>query len=261
MKRNINRHAWDGAWYLCALDDDGRPIGSRKNAAGRIFLNTQSWAQLGRVADDRKWNAAWANVLKRLDTGWGLLLNWPTYFKPVTNIGRMSYMRPGTCENGTVYTHGNAFMLMALVERGMADEALRLLGEIAPENPKRPMVNQPNTYYNGCQGPDELFAPGMAEHIWGTGSAAWLYLIITEFILGLRRTYDGMVLAPCMPSAWKTASITRLYRDTTYRVTINNPRGKANAPVESVTVDGRPHPARAPLPIDRKTHTVVVRLA
>lgn len=261
MRRALNRHAWDGGWYLCALDDDGRPIGSRKNPAGRIFLNTQSWAQLGRAADDRRWNAAWANVLRRLDTGWGLMLNWPTYLKPVANVGRMSYMRPGICENGSVYTHGNAFMLLALLERGLADEALRLLQAIEMTHPKRPVINQPNSYFNGCLGPDALVGPGTGEHVWATGSAAWLYFAMTEYLLGLRRTYDGIVLAPCMPSAWKTASITRIYRDTTYRVTINNPRGQANAPVEAVTVDGRPHPVRAPLPIDRKTHTVVVRLA
>jgi hypothetical protein len=64
-----------------------------------------------------------------------------------------------------------------------------------------------------------------------------------------------------MTSEWKTASVIRLYRGTTYKVTIRNPRGEANAPVETVTVDGNPHPVRAPLPIDRKTHTVAVRLA
>lgn len=260
MKQALNRHAWDGGWYLCALDDDGQPIGTRRNPAAKIFLNMQSWAQLGRVCGDERWEKCWRNVRKYLGTGWGLLLNWPTYFKPVPNIGRMSYMRPGTCENGTVYTHGNAFMLMALLERGLADEALGLLEEIAPENPRRPLVNQPTTYYNGCHGPDELFNPGAAEHIWCTGSAAWLYLALTEYILGLRRTYDGLIVKPCFPSKWKEASITRTYRGTTYALTIRNPKRKANAPVVALTVDGKSHPPSQPLPLDGKKHEVIAVL-
>jgi cellobiose phosphorylase len=220
----------------------------------------QSWAQLGRICDDKRWKTAWKNVRERLDTGWGLMLNWPTYMKPVDNIGRMSYMRPGICENGSVYTHGNAFMLLALLERGMADEALRLLREIDPTNPARPVVNQPNSYFNGCLGPDALVNAGAAEHVWCTGSAAWIYMSMIEFVLGLRRTYDGIVVRPCMPSEWETALVTRTYRGTTYRVAIENPKRKANAPVETVTVDGKAHQATEPLPLDGRSHEVLVRL-
>ena len=260
MVKALNAHAWDGAWYLCALDDDGLPIGSQANEAGKIFLNMQSWAQLGRVCDEKHWQAAWSSVQSHLDTGWGFKLNWPTYMEPVANVGRMSYMRPGICENGSVYTHGNVFMLVALLERGMADEALALLQAIDPVNARRPVVNQPNSYFNGCLGPDAVEGPGMAEHVWATGSAAWLFFALTEYLLGLRRTYRGIVLQPCFPSAWDTASITRTYRGTTYHVTINNSRRRANPPVSHVTIDGASHPARMPLPIDGEEHQVVVDL-
>ena len=260
MKNALNRHAWDGDWYLCALDDDGAPIGARKNPAGKIFLNMQSWAQLGRVCDSRRWDKAWKQVERHLDTGWGLKLNWPAYFTPVANVGRMSYMRPGICENAAVYTHGNAFMLLALLERGMADEALTLLREIDPVNKKRPVVNQPNLYFNGCLGPDAFIGAGCAEHVWCSGSAAWLYFAMTEYILGLRRTYDGLVIQPCFPSKWPRASITRTFRGTTYQVTILNPKRQANAPVKSLLVDGAAHPAQQPLPLDGKKHVVTVTL-
>jgi len=107
MADNINKHAWDGDWYLCALDDDGNPIGSHKNEEGKIFLNMQSWAQLGKICDDERWKSANDAVYKYLDSGWGLSLNWPTYTKPTPNVGRLSYIRPGICENGSVYSHGS----------------------------------------------------------------------------------------------------------------------------------------------------------
>jgi len=260
MVQAINQHAWDGNWYRCALDDDGRPIGSRRNRQGKLFLNMQSWAQLGGVCDDQRWARAWQSVRNHLDTGWGLKLNWPVYLTPEPNVGRMSYMRPGICENASVYTHGNAFMLMALLERGLADEALDLLRAIDPEHPGRPCLNQPNLYFNGYLGPDAITGAGQAEHVWCTGSAAWVYLAVTEHMLGLRRTFDGLVVKPCLPSAWKTAAITRTFRGTTYRVTLANPHGAANAPVVALTVDGRAHDPRHPLPLDGKTHGVAVTL-
>lgn len=260
MADAINAHAWDGQWYLCARDDDGNPIGSRQNEEGKLFLNMQSWAQLGRVASNERFEQAWRAVREHLDSGWGLMLNWPVYTKPQDNIGRLSYLRPGICENASVYTHGNAFMMLALLERGQADAALSIWRDIIPANPNRPVPCQPNVFINGYLGPDSDIAPGTAEHAWVTGSAAWMFMCVTEFMLGVRRTYDGLVIRPCMPSDWPQASMTRNYRGTTYHVTIRNPGTAGNAPVARVTIDGREHPADQPLPIDGGEHEVLVRL-
>jgi len=260
MSKAINTHAWDGEWYICALDDDGEPIGSSKNDEGKIFLNMQSWAQLGGIVSDERWEKAWSACLERLDTGWGFMLNWPTYTKPRSNIGRLSYMRPGICENGSVYTHGNAFLLLALLERGLADESLKLWRDVHPGNPARPIACQPNVFINGYLGPDSDIAPGNAEHAWVTGSAAWMFFSVVEYMLGLRRGYDGLTVRPCMPSEWKTASIRRIFRGTTYDVRIENPAGIANAPVAQINVDGDSHPIDQPLPIDGGEHQVLVRL-
>jgi cellobiose phosphorylase len=260
MADAINTYAWDGRWYLCALDDDGRPVGSKTNEQGRIFLNVQSWAQLGQICDTKRWESALAAVDEYLDSGWGLQLNWPTYLKPEKNIGRLSYLRPGICENGSVYTHGNAFFYMAFLERRMADRALRLWQDIHPSNPNRPVKCQPNIFANGYFGPDSDINPGEAEHMWTTGSAAWLISCTIEYMLGLRRTYEGIVIKPCLPSAWKTASIVRHFRQTTYRVKINKAVGIESPAIKSITVDGAEHPAHKPLPIDGKEHEVIVSL-
>jgi len=260
MSDAINTHAWDGEWYICALDDDAEPIGSSKNDEGKIFLNMQTWAQLGRVVNDERWDKAWSACREHLDTGWGFMLHWPTYTKPRSNIGRLSYLRPGICENGSVYTHGNAFLLLALLERGMADDALKVWREVHPGNPARPVACQPNVFMNGYLGPDSDIAPGNAEHAWVTGSASWMFFSVVEYMLGLRRGYDGLTVRPSMPGEWKRASIRRIFRGTTYDVRIENPAGAENPPVAQITVDGSDYPVDEPLPIDGGEHEVVVGL-
>jgi len=279
MADNINKFAWDGEWYLCALDDDGNPIGSSKNEEGKIFLNMQSWAQLGKICDDEKWEAANKAVYKYLDSGWGLSLNWPTYTKPTPNVGRLSYLRPGICENGSVYSHGNAFYMLAFLERGDADAALKVWEDIHPANPNRPIANQPNVFANGYYGPDHDYAPGMSEHIWTTGSASWLVPAVVENMIGLRRTYEGIVIKPCLPSDWKEVKISREFRGTKYNVTINNSsplkgvdarpgdcpplKGvdrKRRGDVKSMLVDGKDFDFTKPLPIDNAEHEIDVTL-
>jgi cellobiose phosphorylase len=238
MADAINEHAWDGKWYLCALDDDGNPIGSESNEEGKLYLNMQSWAQLGRVCDDSRWESSFASVEKHLDSGWGLMLNWPTYTKPTPNVGRLSYLRPGICENGSVYTHGVAFMYLALLERGLADKALKVYRDIHPGNQNRPVSCQPNVVINGYDGPDTDREPGEAQHAWTTGSASWLISCTIEYMLGLRRTYD----------------------DTTYNVTLKKKKGIQAPPVKSITIDGRSHPVEKPLLLDGRKHKVEVVL-
>jgi len=260
MAEAVNTHAWDGQWYLCALDDEGRSIGSENNEEGRIFLNTQSWAQLGRICDEERWENSLATAEKYLDTGWGFQLNWPTYSKPAENVGRLSYLRPGICENGSVYTHGNAFLYLAFLERGMADKAVELWRNIHPSNPNRPVKCQPNIFANGYFGPDSDINPGQAEHMWTTGSVSWLISCTIEYLLGLRRTYDGIIIRPCMPSDWERVSAIRTYRGTTYRVTISKPKGIEAPAVKSIRVNGTEHPIDEPLPTKERVYEVGVTL-
>lgn len=260
MADAVNKSAWDGRWYICALDDDGQPIGSAKNKEGKIFLNMQSWAQLGRICSDRRWVESLSAVDEYLDSGWGPMLSWPVYTKPDPNVGRLSYLRPGICENGTVYTHGVAFLYLAFLERGLADRALKLWRDIHPENPNRPLCCQPNVFANGFRGPDSDTAPGEAEHLWTTGSASWMISCTIEFMLGLRRTYNGLMIRPTLPSDFSKASITRSYRGTSYCVTLNKQKSVEAPPAMSIMVDGAEHPIDKPLPIDGARHEVVVTL-
>jgi cellobiose phosphorylase len=261
MGEAINEHAWDGRWYICALDDDANPIGSQQNEEGKIFLNMQSWAQLGRIVPEERWEQAWNSVREMLDSGWGLMLNWPAYTKYVHNVGRLSSIRPGAAENASVYTHGNAFMLLAQLERGMADEAYALWQAVQPGNPERPVLNQPNVFFNGYYGPASENRVGMGEHAWTTGSAPWMYQCVTEYMLGIRRTLDGLVIKPCLPSAWDQVSVRRVYRGTTYDIRVSNPGRKAGATVQSMSLDGVVRDPALPLPVDGGRHRIEVVLA
>jgi len=256
----VNANAWDGKWYICALDDEGEPIGSEQNEEGKIYLNMQSWAQLGGICTDERWDSALESSYKHLDSGWGMMLNWPTYTKPAPNIGRLSYLRPGICENGSVYTHGNAFFYMALLERGLADEALKVWEDIHPANENRPVANQPNVFANGYFGPDNDTMPGMSEHIWTTGSAPWMVSCTVEHMIGLRRGYDGLLIEPCLPTEWGTVKVSREYRGSVYNVTIEKEKGVAQGEIQSITVNGNDHEIGTPLPLDGGSHEVVVDL-
>jgi len=260
MAEAINEHGWDGRWYLRARDDEGAPIGSAKNEEGKIFLNTQSWASLGGICSDERWEQCIEAVDKYLESGWGTILNWPCYKKPVANVGRLSYLRPGICENGSVYTHGAAFLYLAFLERGMADRALKLWRDIHPGNPNRPVACQPNVFANGFDGPETDILPGMAQHMWTTGSASWLIGCTIENMLGLRRGYDGIRIKPCLPSEWDKVRIRRTYRRTTYDVTLTKPAGKECTVVKRIKVDGTDHPVDEVLPIDGREHNVEVEV-
>jgi len=256
----VNENAWDGKWYLCALDDEGKPIGSEKNEEGKIYLNMQSWAQLGGICDDKKWESSVENVNKYLDSGWGLMLNWPTYSKVDTSVGRLSYLRPGICENGSVYTHGNAFYYLALLERGLADDALKVWKDIHPANENRPVANQPNVFANGYYGPDNDIMVGMSEHIWTTGSAPWMISCTIEHMIGLRRNYDGLRLEPCLPSEWGDVQICREFRGTKYNVVFKKEKGQASSEIKNANIDGASFDTAQPLPIDGGEHNIVVEM-
>jgi len=118
IKKAINETAWDGEWYLRCFDDNGRAIGSNESKEGKIFLNTQSWAMIAGIADKTRTQQVIDSADKMLKTDIGYLLLAPTFLVPDPHIGRISYMEPGICENGTVYSHVNVWMILGLLRAG-----------------------------------------------------------------------------------------------------------------------------------------------
>jgi cellobiose phosphorylase len=249
LTKVLNSKAWDGGWYVRAFDDDGKPIGSKRNRYGRIFLNTQTWALLSHTVPARRIKTMLKNTRRFLWTPYGYSLLHPTYMERRDNVGRLSCVEPGCAENGSVYTHGNAFLAVALLEHGMAEEGFEAIRRIMPCNPENPSDSViPFQLANGYGGPAHRTDPGRAAYGWSTGSGAWLHQAMVEYLFGLRRTYDGLVLRPCLPASWRDVSVSRVYRGTTYRVRCRRRKGKGNR-ILSLEIDGRSADPCAPLPV------------
>ncbi len=249
MKESLNAHCWDGAWYLRAFDDEGGVIGGRRNRQGQIFLNTQSWALLSQTVPEDRLDVMLSSVKQHLETPWGHQLLHPTYTRKQDNVGRLSLLEPGCSENASVYTHGEAFLVMGLLQAGRADEAYDALRRIMPYNPDNPSdAVIPYQLSNGYGGRDHRCEPGRAQYGWITGSGTWMHMAIVEFMLGARRTYDGLVLRPCLPSHWNAASVHREYRGCAYDIGYRREGGGGNK-IVSLQVSGRERAPGAPLPM------------
>jgi cellobiose phosphorylase len=212
----INRQAWDGAWYLRCFDDDGRPVGSDSNEEGKIFLNAQSWAMISGIATEERTHSLIQASDKLLGTRVGYMLLAPTFTRPDPHIGRISCLEPGVCENGTVYSHANAWMVLGLLRSGRADEAYACFRKITPgymegeADPKH--RTPPYVYANGHFGPDHRNNAFQVEFTWITGSVAWHYNNILTEMIGFRPGYDGFTLDPVIPSSWDNFAAKRQFR-------------------------------------------------
>jgi len=262
----INAHAWHGAWYLRAFDDAGVPVGSAAappgdRGEGTIFLNPQSWAVISGVAPADRAAAALAAAREMLDTGYGMVLNHPPFTALIGRIGQMTAMTPGFYENASVYVHGNSFWIAALAMAGRGEDAWRAVQAVLPDSNNKPHADTepfvvPN-YYIGPANPRRmqrnLYLSG-----WRTGSAAWIYLVCLEWILGLRAEYDGLRIDPHLPDGWTEARASRPFRGDVYDVTLRRPGGRGVA-VALVAVDGRRIEGTLVRPVgDGRTHRLEV---
>ncbi len=239
LKETINKYGWDGKWYWRATRDNGTLLGSKKCDEGKIFLNAQTWAVLNDSGTPARNKIAMESLEEHLDQDYGPLLFTPAYTVPDETIGYLSRYAPGVRENGGVYTHASNWAIMAECKLGNGDIAYRMYNKICP--PKRGMdadlyCGEPYVMPGNTEGPESPYF-GRAGWTWYTGSAAWYFRVATEWILGVRPTVDGLVIDPCIPTEWDTASITRQYRGATYQVNIENPENVSCGVVE-ITVDG-----------------------
>jgi len=234
----VNEHAWDGAWYRRATRDDGRWIGTAQNAEGRIYLNTQVWAILADVAPAERARACLAAVREHLVTDAGALLLAPAYAAPDETIGYITRYAPGLRENGGVYTHAATWAIAAAAKLGDGELVGRLLRAINPVLKDADSYQaEPYVLPGNVDGPASP-TPGRAGWTWYTGSAAWLPRILSEWVLGVRPTWQGLRFAPCLPPEWRSASMTRPWRGATLEIEIGRASGLSAGEVR-VAVDGR----------------------
>lgn len=262
LLKAINAQAWDGEWYLAAINDYGEKVGSREEAEGKIYLNSQTWAILADVADGNRRQQCMKAVDSYLDSDYGPLTLYPTYTHFNDRIGRLTSFVPGIWENGTPYCHGGTFKVVADCLCGRGDRAYETIRKILPDSDSNPSDHsgcEPYVVTNMYFGPDN---PRRGETLfaWVTGTAGWMLRAITQYMLGFTPEYDGFSLRPCLPSSWKEALLERSFRGDTYQIRIRNSGGNSSGHAQ-VTVDGKSCPGGfVPLAGDGKIHGVTVTI-
>jgi cellobiose phosphorylase len=258
MEMAIGQHGWDGEWFLRAYDDSGEKVGSRECREGQIFIEPQGLCILAGIGlEDGRAQRALASVAERLDTDHGLVLHQPAYSRYYLNLGEISSYPPGYKENAGIFCHTNPWIMIAEAKVGHGDRAHDYYLRINPS--ARETISdvhrcEPYIYAQMIAGRD---APthGEAKNSWLTGTAAWNYVAITQWILGIRPTFDGLQVAPAIPCAWSGFEARRLFRGVTYHISVERV-GEGNA--VSLRVDDEPVPGNViPLPEDRR-HSVRV---
>ncbi|TWC71335.1 cellobiose phosphorylase [Herbaspirillum sp. SJZ099] len=237
LGRNINQNGWDGNWYLRAYFDDGSPLGSAGNAECRIDSISQSWAVLSGAGEPRRCEQAMAAVkqhLVREEAGLIQLLD-PPFDHAGQNPGYIRGYVPGVRENGGQYTHAAIWAVMAFARMGDAQSAWELFRMINPLNHTRTMrevgIYKVEPYVMAADVYAVAPHTGRGGWTWYTGSAGWMYRLLTESLLGLCIEGDRLKITPCLPQDWESYCLDYRYRGTRYRITIRQqwPQGDGYA--------------------------------
>ncbi|HHV30014.1 GH36-type glycosyl hydrolase domain-containing protein [Acetivibrio mesophilus] len=261
MKETIIKHGYDGEWFLRAYDDFGRKIGSNENEEGKIFIESQGFCVMAEVGvEDGKALKAMDSVKKYLDTPYGLVLQNPAFTKYYIEYGEISTYPAGYKENAGIFCHNNAWIICAEAAIGRGDMAFEYYSKIAPaytEDISEIHKLEPYVYAQMIAGKDAK-RHGEAKNSWLTGTAAWNFVAISQWILGIKPEFEGLKIDPCIPKAWDGYKVTRYYRGSTYDISIKNPNHVSKG-VAKITVDGNEISGTI-LPVfnDGKTHNVEV---
>ena len=220
QKKLVNTLGWDGKWFRRAIMDDGRYLGSDSEEQAKIWLNTQTWAVISGMADPDKAVKAMDSVYELLNTPMGIkkihpsIKDYPSKENPLTNYNK------GTGENGAVFCHANTWAIIAECILGRGERAYQYYKQLLPMEAQKYAGEwrykaEPYVYASNIFGPEsDKF--GLANVSWLSGTAAWMYIAVTQYMLGVKPTWDGLKVNPCLPEDWKDIKVTRQFRGETY---------------------------------------------
>ncbi len=263
MRETIYRHGWDGEWFLRAYDSYSKKLGSTENEEGKIFIESQGWCVLGGVGLENGYaKKALDSVQKYLATPNGIILQQPAFQKYYVHLGEVSSYPPGYKENAGIFTHNNTWIQIAETIIGRGDRAMEYYMSICPPT-KEDQIDiyrsEPYVYSQMTAGRDAP-TPGEGKNSWLTGTVAWSFVTLSQYILGIRPDYDGLIIDPCIPTSWKKFSVVRKFRNSTYNITVNNPKGISKG-IKKLLLDGKPLSGNViPVLSDGKEHTVEAEL-
>jgi cellobiose phosphorylase len=256
MLKTVEEQAWDGAWYTRAFDAESKPVGSKSNKEGKIYIESQAWCVLGGAGQDNgRAKKALQSVEKYLyKPDLGCALQYPPYSTYHLELGEVSSYPPGYKENGGVFSHNNTWIHIGWTMFGDGDRALEYYLSICPSAKKDHDVYRSEPYaYAQMTASQFSPTPGEGKNSWLTGTGAWSFVVASQYILGVRPDFDGLRIDPCIPKKWKKFTVSRKYRGITYTIEVKNPKGKSKG-VKSLVVDGQKVAGNVlPLPTDGRT--------
>ena len=243
MEKAIWEYGWDGEWFLRAYDDFGNPLGSKECEEGQIFIEPQGICIMaGLGIEDGRAQCALEAVAERLATPHGIVLHQPAFSRYYLHLGEISTYPAGYKENAGIFCHNNPWIMIAEAAIGRGDAAHDYYLRINPsarEEISEVHRCEPYVYAQMIAGRDAP-AFGEAKNSWLTGTAAWNYIAITQWILGIRPTFDGLQIAPVIPADWDAFEAVRTYREVRYEIKIlrQGPGNQVQLEVDGKAVKG-----------------------
>ena len=225
MRAAIVDHGWDGGWFLRAFDSHGGKVGSRENTDGQIYVESNAWCAMAGVGADKGYPVmALDAVGERLATQYGIAILDPPYREYHLELGEVSSYPPGYKENAGVFCHNNPWVMIAECIAGRSEPAFDYYKRIAPaylELPQELHRMEPYVYSQMIAGKASR-RQGEAKNSWLTGTAAWNFVAVSQWILGVRPEFDGLRIDPCLPAELPRLDVTRRFRGCLYRISIHN---------------------------------------
>jgi len=241
MKNTIANHGWDGKWFLRAYDFFGKKIGSHENEEGKIYIESNGFCTMAEIRVEKGWpKQALDSVKKYLDCEYGIVLNNPAYTEYDLSKGEITSYPEGYKENAGIFCHNNPWIMIGETLAGNGDRAFEYYSKICPsylEEISDLHRTEPYIYAQMIAGKD-AWKPGEAKNSWLTGTAAWNFFAISQYILGIQPGYDGLVVNPCIPKNWDGFVVQRKFRGTTYQIEVQNPNHVSKG-VKELWVDGK----------------------
>jgi cellobiose phosphorylase len=240
LDHNLERHAWDGEWFLRAYRADGLKFGSKENDEASIFLEPQPWAVYSGHSTGRRAEEIMNVVNRRLSTDYGLMICDPPVEKTDPKVIKARLFNKGMKENASVFCHTQGWAIIAEAMLGRGSRAYDYYRRFMPAACNRKAEIREIEPYVYCQFTNSKYSPrhGASRLPWLSGSASWAYYTATQYILGIQPEYTGLRIDPCIPGEWKKLTITRRFRNKYLNITIRNESGVEKG-VRKIEINGR----------------------
>ena len=260
----VLKDGWDGDWFVRAYDAYGQKIGSRECEEGQIYIESNGFCSLAGIGvKEGLAKKALDSVKEKLDTKYGVMILQPAYTRYHLELGEISSYPPGYKENAGIFCHNNPWVSIAETVIGRGDRAFEIYQKTCPaycEEFSEIHRTEPYVYSQMVAGRDAKFH-GEAKNSWLTGTAAWTFVNVSQYILGVYPTHNGLSIAPCVPKDFGDFELTRKFREGTYNIKVQNP-DKVEKGIKSITVDGKAIDDGCVIPYvkGKETYDVVVTM-